>query len=60
MVKKHEKAFLHALRTDLQKSEHEAFMTELGIVYQELHYTLQHLAKWMKKDMCQHRLHIVE
>lgn len=49
LIKKHEKAFIRALRSDLQKSEHDVFTTELGIVYQELRYALKNLAKWMKR-----------
>ncbi|HLS67382.1 MAG TPA: aldehyde dehydrogenase [Pseudogracilibacillus sp.] len=49
MMKKHERAFLRALRNDLQKSEHEAFTTELGIIHQELRYVMNNLSKWMKR-----------
>lgn len=42
-----EKRIIEALNNDLNKSEFEAFSTEIGIVYEELAFTLKHLRRWM-------------
>lgn len=47
-IKKHEKDIYEALYLDLKKDEWETFVTELSIVYEELHFALKHLKKWMK------------
>lgn len=39
---------MHALKTDLQKSEFEAYTTEIGFVLEEIRFTLKHLKKWSK------------
>lgn len=43
-----EDVFLAALRTDLNKSDYEGYMTELGMVREECRYALKHIGKWMK------------
>lgn len=45
---KHEEEILHALKLDLNKSAFEAYETEVGIVLEELKYTLKHLTKWAR------------
>lgn len=45
-LKEHEQALLHALHQDLGKSAVEAYMTEIGIVYDELKHTKKHLRQW--------------
>jgi aldehyde dehydrogenase (NAD+) len=47
-IKKNEQQLIAALREDLGKSELEAYSTEIGILYEEIGYTLKHLKKWMK------------
>ena len=47
-LRKYEKEILAALKADLGKSEQEAYMTELGLVYSSLKYTKKHLRKWSK------------
>lgn len=42
-----EKKIVEALKNDLNKSEFEAFSTEIGIVYEELAYAIKHLRRWM-------------
>jgi len=37
-----------ALKTDLNKSPFEAYMTEIGLVLDEISYALKHLKGWMK------------
>lgn len=48
LLKKNEAHFLEALEADLGKSADEAFMTEIGIVYEEIRFMKRHLKKWMK------------
>lgn len=44
----HEQALLSALKQDLNKSAGEAYMTELGLVYDELSYALRHVERWAR------------
>ena len=48
MVSENEDKLIQALNDDLSKSESEAFITEISIVYQEIDYALKNLNKWMK------------
>ena len=48
MVSDNEDKLIRALKDDLSKSESEAFITEISIVYQEIDYALKNLNKWMK------------
>lgn len=43
-----EEAILDALKKDLNKSSFEGYMTEVGIVREELRYFLKNLKKWVK------------
>ena len=45
---KNEDKILDALKQDLNKSNFEAYETELGIVYEELSCALKHIDKWTK------------
>jgi aldehyde dehydrogenase (NAD+) len=47
-VKKYERDILEALQKDLNKSEHEAYMTEIGIVLEEIRFISRRLKKWAK------------
>lgn len=47
-IKKHETKIIKALKDDLGKSEMEAYMSEVGIVYNSLNYAIKNLKKWMK------------
>lgn len=49
IIIKYEKEIQEALRLDLGKSETEAYMTEIGMVLDEIKYNIKHLAKWAKK-----------
>ena len=44
-----ESEIVAALASDLNKSEIESFMTEIGIVQSEIKYAIKNLAKWIKK-----------
>ena len=48
VIRDNEKQILSALYEDLSKSETEAYMTEIGIVYGEIHEALKNIKKWCK------------
>ena len=48
MLTEHEAEFAAALKADLGKSEHEAWMTEIEFVRGEARHTAKRLAKWMR------------
>lgn len=47
-INKNEKDIIDAINKDLNKSEFEAFMTEIALLYEEIHYMTKHLKKWTK------------
>ncbi|WP_337926750.1 aldehyde dehydrogenase [Paenibacillus caui] len=47
-LKNHETEILQALRQDLGKSDHEGYMTELGIVLDEIGFISKRLTNWAK------------
>lgn len=47
-IKKYEKDILNALKVDLNKAPFEAYETEVGIVLEEINYTVKHLSSWSK------------
>ncbi|HVJ50653.1 aldehyde dehydrogenase [Desulfitobacterium sp.] len=49
VIKCFEPALMQALQYDLNKSELDAYSTEIGIVYEEINYIVKHLNSWMKK-----------
>lgn len=49
-IKANEDQLMVALQTDLNKSDFEAFTTEIGIVYTEINFALKNLKKWMKPE----------
>ena len=48
-VIKNESKIASALQTDLNRSEAQAYMTETGMIIQELSYIIKRLKGWMKK-----------
>lgn len=48
VIKEYEPRIYEALQKDLHKSPEEAYATEIGILYAEINYMLQHLRQWMK------------
>ena len=50
MLKENESEIYYALKLDLNKSKHEAFVTELGFLYSEIDFTLKHLKTWMAPE----------
>lgn len=47
-IKKYEKDISDALYKDLHKSRFESYTSEIGLIYEEINYTIKHLKKWMK------------
>ncbi|KAB8126110.1 aldehyde dehydrogenase [Gracilibacillus oryzae] len=47
-IKTNEKKIMDALKADLNKSEFEAYTTEIGFVLEEIGFTMKNLHKWMK------------
>lgn len=47
-IKQFESELIHALKTDLNKPEIEAYASEVGIVYSEIKYARSQLKQWMK------------
>lgn len=43
-------SLLEALKEDLNKSEYESYMCEVGLVLHDLSYAIKHLKRWMKKE----------
>ncbi|WP_349408439.1 aldehyde dehydrogenase [Pseudalkalibacillus sp. SCS-8] len=49
-IKNHEREIIQALKQDLNKSEFEAYSTEIGILYKEINFAMKHLEKWMRPE----------
>lgn len=47
-IKNNEKNLMDALRADLNKSEFDAYTSEIGFVLEELRFTIKHLRSWVK------------
>ncbi|MGJ7919717.1 aldehyde dehydrogenase [Neobacillus sp. LXY-4] len=47
-IKTNEKQLIEALKVDLNKSEFEAYTTEVGIILEEIRFTTRHLRSWVK------------
>lgn len=45
-LERYENELISAVEADLDKAPYETFMTELSVIYRELHYVIQHLKKW--------------
>lgn len=48
-INNHEAEIVKSLYDDLNKSDIEAYMTEIGLVKGEIKYALKHLSTWMKR-----------
>lgn len=44
-----EKEIMEALKKDLNKAPFESYETEIGLVLEELKYTIKHLPKWVRR-----------
>ncbi|MDE5897113.1 MAG: aldehyde dehydrogenase [Clostridia bacterium] len=49
-IRTHERELLAALKSDLGKSETEAYMCEIGMTYAEIAYLLKHVKKFAKPE----------
>ncbi len=47
-IQKFESDITEALHKDLHKPEMEAYISEVGIIYNEIEHTLRHLKRWMR------------
>lgn len=47
-INMNEEIIMYALKKDLNKSPFEAYATEIGIIKEELRYTIKNLKKWSK------------
>lgn len=47
-IKENEDEIMEALKKDLNKASFEAYVTEIGIVLDEIRYILKHLSTWAK------------
>ncbi|MHA6251035.1 aldehyde dehydrogenase [Oceanobacillus sp. CAU 1775] len=50
MIKANESEIYYALKQDLNKSKHEAYVTEIGILYGEIEFALKNLRAWMEPE----------
>ena len=48
LLSEHEDEFFDAVYADFKKPELETYATELGILHNEISYTIRHLKKWAK------------
>lgn len=48
MIKLNEALIMEALYKDLGKSNYESFVSEIGILYDEINHMIKHLPKWSK------------
>lgn len=49
-IESHEAELLAALRADLGKPEFEAFVSEIGFIYEDLRYVEKNLKRWMRPE----------
>ncbi|GAA0341841.1 aldehyde dehydrogenase [Bacillus carboniphilus] len=49
-IKNNEDKLLQALKLDLNKSEFEAYASEIGVVLEEIRFTIKHLQTWAKPE----------
>jgi aldehyde dehydrogenase (NAD+) len=48
LIKSNEQSLMDALKQDLNKSEFDSFISEIGIVLEEIRFTMKHLKSWAK------------
>ncbi|WP_066051792.1 aldehyde dehydrogenase [Robertmurraya korlensis] len=49
-IRANEQSLFHTLKEDLNKSEFEAYATEIGVLLEEIRFTLKHLSDWVKPE----------
>jgi len=50
VIKENENIVLKALKEDLYKSDFEGYITEIGILYEEINMAVKSLKKWAKRE----------
>ena len=48
VIRKNEGNILKALKQDLSKSAYEGYLTEVGIILEEIRFAKKHMCKWVK------------
>ncbi|OXM85770.1 aldehyde dehydrogenase [Paenibacillus rigui] len=48
VIKKYEAELLDTLEAELRKPGQESYLTEIGVTYEEINFTIKHLKRWMK------------
>ncbi|MEW9050616.1 MAG: aldehyde dehydrogenase [Neobacillus sp.] len=46
LIRSHETELMYALKKDLNKSNFDSYITEIGIVLEEIRFTLKHIKDW--------------
>lgn len=49
IIKDNEQEIINALKKDLNKSEFESYLTEIGVLYEEINMHLKNIEKWSKR-----------
>jgi len=49
-IQRYEPQLMQALKEDLNKSDFDSYLTEIGVVLEELRFTLKHLPQWVKPE----------
>jgi len=49
-IQKYEHEILFALKKDLNKSEKDAYMTEIGVLLEEISFMIKHAKSWVKPE----------
>ncbi|RXT05263.1 aldehyde dehydrogenase [Ammoniphilus sp. CFH 90114] len=49
-IREKEESLLHALKADLNKSEFEAYTAEIGVLLEEIRFTIKNLRVWMQPE----------
>lgn len=58
-IKRYEPKIIEALRHDLNKGEFEAYTTEIGILYEEIRFSMKRIGRWMRpKRVKTSRIHL--
>lgn len=47
-ISKYESKIIDALHNDMHKPEMEAYISEIGVMYEEISFIIKHLKRWMK------------
>jgi aldehyde dehydrogenase (NAD+) len=47
-IQLHEKELMDALKSDLNKSDFDSYTTEIGVVLEEIRFTLRHVRSWTR------------